>query len=315
MDACGDALATSVGEPTDCMVQFADGGSASGDLSDTKPNGSPRVPRVPQRIGLVTFRRPEDAVAPTDPAGLLLNDFSDALVAYARMSSHGSAGAAHPPLLRVNVTTPIGTPNTQPATTDATAGAPGAPAGGRDALAGERDTPPRMPEALGTCDSIVLAYTSGAGTAQDTAYERALDRLIASFLAPGTRVYALIASASSDGCDGESSAAVCQHRCACAGLPWCGGVIATDAALVSCLMRAPRLGMWRHSVSQAIDQLVAAVRMGCSLDEVPQLAQGMHYEQPDEPADAPEDLCAAAHILVASPHPIWRAVARRLSRR
>lgn len=249
---------------------------------------------MPQRIGLVVLRGTGDAGALDDPAALLLADFADALTAYARISSNERSDAAHPSL--VHATVPVST-------------CPSAPP--------EETMAPRMPSALRECDSVVLALTCGISAAHDAAVEQALNRLAESSLVKDSRAYALIAGASPDGRDGEAAVAACQRQCERGGMRWCGGVAATDAAFIDRLMRAPRLGMWRRPVSQAIDRLVAAVRMGCALDEVDLIAQGAFYDRPDDSANgigsSPE--ADTANALVISPHPLWCVVERRLSRR
>lgn len=62
-----------------------------------------------------------------------------------------------------------------------------------------------------------------------------------------------------------------RSKCGDYGLVWSGGIAAGGGALLGRLMRCPRLGMWRRPLSEAIDKMIAAVRMGYTL---PELARG-----------------------------------------
>lgn len=233
--------------------------------------------RAPQRIALVSL--PANASV----AGLVLDDFRAALIAYARLSSTGSQAAAHPPLLRVDV------------------------AREDERNVGDGEDAVRPATALATCDTVVAAYAPDdaeptRGLAAQT-LGAALAQLAArGYLMPGTRIYGIACAARADGADGVHALDDAARACAQASLAWCGGTVVTDAALIPRLMRAPRLGMWRRPVSRAIDRLVAAVRMGCALDELDTL---LGVDLAHASGDA---------ITVASPHPLWRAVASRLPR-
>ncbi|WP_288738145.1 hypothetical protein [uncultured Enorma sp.] len=232
--------------------------------------------RAPRRIGLVSL--PANAPA----AALVLDDFRAALIAYARLSSTGSQAAAHPPLLRIDASRKD------------------------ERNVGDGEDAVHPAAALATCDTVVAAYAPGdAAPRMPTAQElgAALAQLAArGHLMPGTRIYGIACAARSDGADGVHTLDDAARACAQESLAWCGGIVVTDAGLIPRLMRAPRLGMWRRPVSRAIDRLVAAVRMGCALDELDTLL-GV------DPAHASGDA-----ITVASPHPLWRAAASRLPR-
>lgn len=60
-----------------------------------------------------------------------------------------------------------------------------------------------------------------------------------------------------------SAAAICQER----GARWGGAVVLGESALYPKLFRSPRLGAYRRPLSQAIDRLVAAVRMNATMEE------------------------------------------------
>lgn len=233
--------------------------------------------RAPQRIGLVSL--PENAPA----ADLVLDDFRAALIAYARLSSTGSQAASHPPLLHVDI----------------------AREDERNVGDGEDAVHPAT--ALATCDAVVAAYAPSDAEPPRKPAEQELGAALAQLAArghlmPGTRINGIACAARADGADGVHALEDAARACTRTSLAWCGGIVVTDAGLIPRLMRAPRLGMWRRPVSRAIDRLVAAVRMGCVLDELDAL---LGVDSPHASSDA---------ITVASPHPLWRAVASRLPR-
>lgn len=117
-------------------------------------------------------------------------------------------------------------------------------------------------------------------------------------LAPGAPVLVIAASDDVDGSYGRKLLDTVQAHCAARGLVWGGGVIITHARLLPRLARAPRLGAWRRPVSEAIDAVVAAARIGCTLERVDELL---------ERGGAAGD---AARVRVASPHPLWVRFAR-----
>lgn len=150
------------------------------------------------------------------------------------------------------------------------------------------------------CDALVCALSD-----QEDA-----DDILRGALSPaatGARVYAIAASAAHDGSRGgallDRLASICPDR----DLRWSGGLVVTDADLVPRLMRAPRLGAWRRPVSEAIDQLVAAVRMDCPLSVVDRLLAGR---------DETERGGAGGSMrIAASPAALWRLAMRGTGRR
>lgn len=207
-------------------------------------------------------------------ADLLLSDFHDALLAYTCLSACESEEPQYPAFVRTEC----------------------APSGSLRILEqpGHEDED-RDPAG---CDAVVFAceVTSPADCEPLACALRTLAS--SNVFKPATRFYAIICNS----CSGEDAAAAHEAVCICRQVDarWSGTVVVTDARLVPRLIRAPRLGMWRRPVSQAIDRLVAAVRMGCALDEL----DGLLGVEPGR-ADT-------SNILVASPHPLWRAVASRM---
>lgn len=215
------------------------------------------------------------------PAALLLDDFADALAAYTRISARQNGTAAVAPRF-VRVRLEAG--HRLPATLEA---------GG---LAG--------------CDIVICAAycATGAPDAAATLCAALQDGSAAAndAVRPGTPIGMLAAGNAHDGSDAREVVARAASACQSAGHPWIGGVIVTDGALLPRLMRTPRLGAWRRDVSEAVDCLVAAVRLGRSLDEVEGIL-GAGTENLDARHRAPS-------VIVASPHTLWRSVVSKCRR-
>lgn len=209
------------------------------------------------------------------PAALLLDDFADALAAYTRISARQNGTAAVAPRF---VRARLEAGHRLPATLEA------------GNLAG--------------CDIVICAAYCATG-APDTAATLCAALQDGSAAAndairPGTPIGMLAAGNAHDGSDAREVVARAASACQSAGHPWIGGVIVTDGALLPRLMRTPRLGAWRRDVSEAVDCLVAAVRLGRSLDEVEGIL-GAGTENLDARHRAPS-------VIVASPHTLWRSV-------
>lgn len=209
------------------------------------------------------------------PAALLLDDFADALAAYTRISARQNGTAAVAPRF---VRARLEAGHRLPATLEA------------GSLAG--------------CDVVICAAccTTGAPDAAATLCAALQDGSAAAneAIRPGTPIGMLAAGNAHDGSDAREVVARAASACQSAGHPWIGGVIVTDGALLPRLMRTPRLGAWRRDVSEAVDCLVAAVRLGRSLDEVEGIL-GVGTENLDARHRAPS-------VIVASPHTLWRSV-------
>lgn len=215
------------------------------------------------------------------PAALLLDDFADALAAYTRISARQNGTAAVAPrIARVR----LEGGDRLPATLEA----------------GE----------IAGCDVVICAAycTTGAPDAVATLCATLQDSSAAANDAtrPGTPIGMLAAGNAHDGSDAREVVARAASACQSAGHPWIGGVIVTDGALLPRLMRTPRLGAWRRGVSEAVDCLVAAVRLGRSLDDLEDI-MGAGTENLDAKHRAPS-------VIVASPHTLWRSVASKCRR-
>ena len=132
--------------------------------------------------------------------------------------------------------------------------------------------------------------------------EQVLDR----FGGAGTRAYVVV-QADIGGLE-RAHGLVVRLRAACdlRGLSWCGGVVACTGSGFAALRHSPRMGLLRRPFSEAMDKLVGAVRMGCSVEHAQRLGGGNA-----EDVDADGMACAEPAV----PVPIWRGVLKHLGAR
>lgn len=155
---------------------------------------------------------------------------------------------------------------------------------------------------VGAVDGIVLAVDDAFDDEAMTAVEQILDRLGGT----GTRVYAMI-QAAQEGAEQARGAAVRLHKaCERQGQLWCGGVVICAGSGIAALRRSPRMGLLRRPFSEAMDKLVGAVRMGCSIEHA-QLLGGGNAGSVD--ADG------MVRVEPALPAPIWHAIMKHLGTR
>lgn len=155
---------------------------------------------------------------------------------------------------------------------------------------------------VGAVDGIVLAVDDAFDDEAMTAVEQILDRLGGT----ETRVYAMI-QAAQEGAEQARGAAVRLHKaCERQGQLWCGGVVICAGSGIAALRRSPRMGLLRRPFSEAMDKLVGAVRMGCSI-EYAQLLGGGNAGSVD--ADG------MVRVKPALPAPIWHAIMKHLGTR
>lgn len=151
----------------------------------------------------------------------------------------------------------------------------------------------------GVADGIVLAIEDMADDETLTAIEQALER----FGSTGTRVYAVIRAAR-QGAEQARGTAVRLHKaCERHDQLWCGGVAICAGSGIAALRRSPRMGLLRRPFSEAMDKLVGAVRMGCSIEHA-QLLGGGNAGSVD--ADG------MVRVEPALPAPTCRAIIKRL---
>lgn len=153
----------------------------------------------------------------------------------------------------------------------------------------------------GAADGMVLAVDDAFDDEAMIAVEQILDR----FGSTGTRVYAVIRAAQ-EGAEQARGAAVRLHKaCERQGQLWCGGVVICAGSGIAALRRSPRMGLLRRPFSEAMDKLVGAVRMGCSVE---------HAQKLGGAATGGADTDGMVRAEPALPTPIWHAVMRRLAK-
>ena len=234
----------------------------------------------------------EDPNPNPSPAALLLDDFADALAAYTRISARQNGTAAVAPRF-VRVRLEAG--HRLPATLESGCLA------GCDVVICAAYCTTGAPDAVAT---LCAALQDGSASASDA--PRPESTAANDTIRPGTPIGMLAAGNVHDGSDAREVVARAASTCQSSGHPWIGGVIVTDGALLPRLMRTPRLGAWRRGVSEAVDCLVAAVRLGRSLDEVEGIL-GAGTENLDARHRVPS-------VIVASPHTLWRSVVSKCRR-
>lgn len=153
----------------------------------------------------------------------------------------------------------------------------------------------------GAADGMVLAVDDAFDDEAMIAVEQILNR----FGSTGTRVYAVIRAAQ-EGAEQARGAAVRLHKaCERQDQLWCGGVVICAGSGIAALRRSPRMGLLRRPFSEAMDKLVGAVRMGCSVE---------HAQKLGGAATGGADTDGMVRAEPALPTPIWHAVMRRLAK-
>ena len=151
----------------------------------------------------------------------------------------------------------------------------------------------------GAVDGIVLAIEDVADDETLTAIEQALER----FGSTGARVYAVIRAAQRGAEQARGTAVRLHKACERHDQLWCGGVAICAGGGIAALRHSPRMGLLRRPFSEAMDKLVGAVRMGCSVEHAQRLGGGNAAN-----VDADGMVCAEPAV----PAPIWRGVLKRL---
>lgn len=150
-----------------------------------------------------------------------------------------------------------------------------------------------------TADGIVFAVENALNNEAMSVVEQALDCLGGT----ETRVYVVVQA---DCGSPERAHTVVGHLrevCERRGLSWCGGIVVCTGTGIAALRHSPRMGLLRRPFSEAMDKLVGAVRMGCSVEHAQRLGGG-----------SAEDIDTNGMVFAepAVPAPIWRAVIKRL---
>ena len=148
-------------------------------------------------------------------------------------------------------------------------------------------------------DGIVFAVENALNNEAMSVVEQALDCLGGT----ETRVYVVVLA---DCGSPERAHTVVGHlreACERRGLSWCGGIVVCTGTGIAALRHSPRMGLLRRPFSEAMDKLVGAVRMGCSVEHAQRLGGG-----------SAEDVDTDGMVFAepAVPAPIWQAVIKRL---
>lgn len=151
-------------------------------------------------------------------------------------------------------------------------------------------------------DGIVLAVDDAFDDEAMIAVEQILDRLGNT----ETRVYVVVQALSNNAKQTDEVLDRLYRACLLRDLPWCDGVVVCTGTGIAALRHSPRMGLLRRPFSEAMDKLVGAVRMGCSIEHA-QLLGGGNAGSVD--ADG------MVRIKPALPAPIWHAIMKHLGTR
>lgn len=223
------------------------------------------APHAPRTCWLVAAARDNDA-ADNLAARLVLDDLADALAAYERISAvRTNTPVTHIPCARLTI---------------------GVSGVRRDAHA------PAAPDAL------VLAGTVAPDTAPDDILARVAQQLMkATQLPENACVWGIALGDGDDVSTCREALRACQAACSALGARWCGGIMVPNAAMLPALMRSPRLGAFRRPLSESIDRLIAALRLGRPIDELDRMLDGAETSQHDDGAVAPAGIIEVPRTL------------------
>ena len=154
----------------------------------------------------------------------------------------------------------------------------------------------------GTADGIVFAVENALNNEAMSVVEQALDCLGGT----ETRVYVVVQADCESPERAHTVVGHLREACERRGLSWCGGIVVCTGAGIAALCRSPRMGLLRRPFSEAMDKLVGAVRMGCSVEHAQRLGGGSA-----EDIDTNGMVCAEPAV----PAPIWRGVLKHLGAR
>lgn len=152
----------------------------------------------------------------------------------------------------------------------------------------------------GVVDGMVLAVDDAFDDEAMIAVEQILNRLGNT----ETRIYVVVQAASKNNKQADEVLDRLYRACILRDLPWCGGVAICAGSGIAALRHSPRMGLLRRPFSEAIDKLVGAVRIGCSIEHAQLLGGGNAGSV---------DTDGMVRVKPALPEPIWRAIIKRLS--
>lgn len=151
----------------------------------------------------------------------------------------------------------------------------------------------------GAVDGMVFAVDDAFDDEAMIAVEQILDR----FGDTETRVYVVVQALSKNNKQADEVLDHLYRACILRDPPWCGGVVVCAGSGIAALRHSPRMGLLRRPFSEAMDKLVGAVRMGCSIEHAQLLGGG--------DADG-VDVDGMVRVKPAVPAPIWHAIIKRL---
>ena len=154
----------------------------------------------------------------------------------------------------------------------------------------------------GAVDGIVLAVDDAFDDEAIIAVEQILDRLGNT----ETRVYVVVQALSNNAKQTDEVLDRLYRACLLRDLPWCDGVVVCTGTGIAALRHSPRMGLLRRPFSEAMDKLVGAVRMGCSIEHAQLLGGGNA---------GGVDADGMVRVKPALPAPIWHAIMKRLGTR
>lgn len=154
----------------------------------------------------------------------------------------------------------------------------------------------------GAVDGMVLAVDDAFDDEAMIAVEQILDRLGNT----ETRIYVVVQAASKNNKQADEVLDRLHRACILRDLPWCDGIVICAGSGIAALRHSPRMGVLRRPFSEAMDKLVGAVRMGCSIEHA-QLLGGGNAGSVD--ADG------MVRVKPTVPAPIWHAIMKYLGSR
>lgn len=154
----------------------------------------------------------------------------------------------------------------------------------------------------GAVDGMVLAVDDAFDDEAMIAVEQILDRLGNT----ETRIYVVVQTLSKNNKQADEVLDRLHRACILRDLPWCDGVVICAGSGIAALHHSPRMGVLRRPFSEAMDKLVGAVRMGCSIEHA-QLLGGGNAGSVD--ADG------MVRVKPTVPAPIWHVIMKRLGTR
>lgn len=154
----------------------------------------------------------------------------------------------------------------------------------------------------GAVDGMVLAVDDAFDDEAMIAVEQILDRLGNT----ETHIYVVVQAASKNNKQADEVLDRLHRACILRDLPWCDGIVICAGSGIAALRHSPRMGVLRRPFSEAMDKLVGAVRMGCSIEHA-QLLGGGNAGSVD--ADG------MVRVKPTVPAPIWHVIMKRLGTR